>query len=75
MNKEAPLNPTWLKAIIADRFSLPFSVCNTFEVQFLEDRVNIFVTKERDLDIFQEAKLEALEKEIGIGMAIVLGVK
>jgi len=73
MNKEAPLNPTWLKAIIADRFSLPFSVCNTFEVEFLESEVNVFVTKQEDLNLFKEDKLEALEKEIG--MKIVVGVK
>ena len=71
MNEEAQLNPTWLKVVMSDRFSLPFPVCNTFEVQFLENRVDVFVAKKQDLEIFQVDKLEALEKEIGMKIVLV----
>lgn len=60
------INPTWLKAVIADKLTLPFSITNTFEVQILKKEVNILLSNGMDLSIFEKkkSKLEEIEKKI-----------
>jgi len=74
MNKEAPLNPTWLKGRMLAEKIIAFSAYEVMKADIKQDIVEITVPQDiLDGINNKKHKLEALEKEIG--MKIVVGVK
>lgn len=74
MNKEAPLNPTWLKGRMLAEKIIAFSTYEIMKVDIKQDTIEIKVPQDiLDGINNKKDKLEALAKEIG--MKIVVGVK
>lgn len=73
MNKEAPLNPTWLKGRMLAEKIIAFSAYEIMKVNIIQGMVEITVPQDIIDEIkMKKDKLEALEKEIK--MQIVVGV-
>lgn len=65
MNKEAPLNPTWLKGRMLAEKIIAFSAYNTMKVDAKQDVVEIVAPQDIIDSIKKKAdKLEVLEREI-----------
>ncbi len=73
MNKEAPLNPSWLKGRMLAEKIIAFSAYEIMKVNIIQGMVEITVPQDIIDEInMKKDKLEALEKEIK--MQIVVGV-
>jgi hypothetical protein len=73
MNKEAPLNPTWLKGRMLAEKIIAFSAYEIMKVNIIQGMVEITVPQDIIDEInMKKDKLEALAKEIK--MQIVVGV-